>query len=295
MLLRCIILPLAALLLTLPARSQKVTRYSQLWKVTGKGLPAPSYLFGTMHSIGGSFVDSFPAIGQSLSKAKVFVCESLPTNAEDYSDLLYFPADDSLQRYMSASAYDTLMVFFRSKLKGEDSTYLSQIPRLKPQAANQLILDLKSEESSGNSAPAEAGIDQFLKEKAQKLGMNVSALETPREQVMALNSSAALHDQASRLAGRVSGHSGETDNQHQLLQTSIYRSRLIPYYFNYSLQSQFEKAMVGERNKKWMEKIPAIIAKEPAFIAVGKDHLISKEGLIMLLRKAGYTVTNVPL
>lgn len=44
-----------------------------------------------------------------------------------------------------------------------------------------------------------------------------------------------------------------------------------------------------------MEKIPAIIAKEPAFIAVGNDHLISEEGLIMLLRNAGYKVTNIPL
>ncbi len=32
----------------------------------------------------------------------------------------------------------------------------------------------------------------------------------------------------------------------------------------------------------------------PAFIAVGNDHLISAQGLIMLLRKAGYTVTNIP-
>ncbi len=289
------ILPLAALLLAIPARSQQSTRYSQLWKVTGKGLPAPSFLFGTMHNIGGTFVDSFPAISRSLAKTKVFVCEALPSTGDDYSDLLHFPANDSLQRYMTATDFDTVMQFFRSKLTGEDTVFLAQLPRLKPQAVNQLILEFKSEGTSGNAAPAEAGLDDHLKSLAGQQGMRITALETIRDQVVALSASAAVKDQASKLAGRVSGRSGEADNQFQLDKATEYRSRRIPYHFDYPLTSQFEKAVAGSRNKKWMEKIPAIIAKEPAFIAVGNDHLISEEGLIMLLRNAGYKVTNIPL
>ena len=48
-----------------------------------------------------------------------------------------------------------------------------------------------------------------------------------------------------------------------------------------------------DRNKKWMNHIPTYIANKSTFIAVGALHLPGKDGLINLLREAGYTVEQV--
>lgn len=51
------------------------------------------------------------------------------------------------------------------------------------------------------------------------------------------------------------------------------------------------QAMLGLRNHKWMERIPGIMDAQPALIVVGALHLAGPDGLISLLRNAGYSVT----
>ena len=51
--------------------------------------------------------------------------------------------------------------------------------------------------------------------------------------------------------------------------------------------------LVDERNYDWLAKIEKHIKQEPSFIAVGALHLPGNDGLINLLRKAGYKVKAV--
>jgi uncharacterized protein YbaP (TraB family) len=55
----------------------------------------------------------------------------------------------------------------------------------------------------------------------------------------------------------------------------------------------FEEAMVTSRNKVMATNAAPILAGGNVFIAVGALHLPGPEGLVELLRKAGYTVTAV--
>ena len=48
--------------------------------------------------------------------------------------------------------------------------------------------------------------------------------------------------------------------------------------------------LVDERNRDWLPKIEEKIKQEACFIAVGALHLPGNDGLINLLRKAGYKV-----
>ena len=48
-----------------------------------------------------------------------------------------------------------------------------------------------------------------------------------------------------------------------------------------------------ERNLKWMTKLPDMMSQKSSFIAVGCLHLVGEDGLINLLRKAGYKVEAV--
>ncbi len=53
---------------------------------------------------------------------------------------------------------------------------------------------------------------------------------------------------------------------------------------------EMTQSLVSDRNKGWMKHIPIYIKNKSTFIAVGALHLPGEEGLIQLLRDAGYTV-----
>jgi uncharacterized protein YbaP (TraB family) len=48
-----------------------------------------------------------------------------------------------------------------------------------------------------------------------------------------------------------------------------------------------------DRNRKWMEILPDLMFESPSFIAVGALHLPGENGLINLLRRQGFRVTEV--
>lgn len=54
--------------------------------------------------------------------------------------------------------------------------------------------------------------------------------------------------------------------------------------------NEMMQSMLTDRNKDWMKHIPRYIKSKSTFIAVGAVHLSGEEGLIQLLRNAGYTV-----
>ena len=59
------------------------------------------------------------------------------------------------------------------------------------------------------------------------------------------------------------------------------------------MSPEARKLMLDDRNIKWLEIMPAMMRKESVFFAVGAAHLPGKNGVIELLRKAGYTVKAV--
>jgi uncharacterized protein YbaP (TraB family) len=59
------------------------------------------------------------------------------------------------------------------------------------------------------------------------------------------------------------------------------------------MNAKAKKYMLEERNQNWVKLLPAMMQKESLFVAVGSAHLAGEEGVINLLRKAGYQVKPV--
>lgn len=55
------------------------------------------------------------------------------------------------------------------------------------------------------------------------------------------------------------------------------------------------EVMLDNRNILWMEQIPSLMDQSSVFIAVGALHLYGTNGLVQLLRYAGYTVKPLNL
>ena len=55
----------------------------------------------------------------------------------------------------------------------------------------------------------------------------------------------------------------------------------------------YEEVLLLQRNRNWIPVMQGLMAEETVFFAVGAGHLAGEEGVIALLRKAGYTMTPV--
>ena len=51
--------------------------------------------------------------------------------------------------------------------------------------------------------------------------------------------------------------------------------------------------LLTNRNKNWISKISEYSKQQPTFFGVGAGHLAGENGVIKLLRKAGYSVEAV--
>lgn len=59
------------------------------------------------------------------------------------------------------------------------------------------------------------------------------------------------------------------------------------------LYAGFEDILLNDRNKNWIPVISEMMYTKPTFIAVGAGHLAGEMGVLNLLRKEGYTVSSV--
>jgi uncharacterized protein len=56
---------------------------------------------------------------------------------------------------------------------------------------------------------------------------------------------------------------------------------------------KYDDLLLKNRNKNWVKQLKQIMENKSVFVAVGAGHLVGNDGLISLLKKAGYNV--VPL
>jgi uncharacterized protein YbaP (TraB family) len=55
----------------------------------------------------------------------------------------------------------------------------------------------------------------------------------------------------------------------------------------------YENLLLANRNKNWIPVMQSAMAKNPCFFAVGAGHLPGPEGVIALLRRAGFRVRPI--
>src|SRR5580704_5623359 len=89
--------------------SQKSTaQHTVLWKITRPGHPQVSWLAVTFHTLGESFIDSFPIIKEKLLASELFISEA-PTDRKAILDAIDArPATDTLKSMVSAQQLDQI-------------------------------------------------------------------------------------------------------------------------------------------------------------------------------------------
>jgi uncharacterized protein YbaP (TraB family) len=126
---------------------------------------------------------------------------------------------------------------------------------------------------------------------ALKAKKNIEGLETPDQQLMALNS-IPNDSVVMELLADVDNFNQTKAEFKQLIAT--YRSQNLQELYNMITGSngigQDKSILLDDRNVQWIGKMQQMMQQNPTFFAVGAGHLWGDKGLITLLRNKGYTV-----
>jgi uncharacterized protein YbaP (TraB family) len=269
---------------------------SLLWKVSGNGLNSPSWIFGTHHLFPVSFLDSVAGVKQAFEQSEQMVGELLMNDmaamAVEIQKAGMMPPDSTWQMLLSEDDYrlvdERLTAFFGAGLQA--------FGMFKPSMVSLTYTAVFYQKIFPQVNPAE-GADMWFQQQSVSRGIPIIGLETVQEQMDIFDMS-SLKRQAADLVCMLQNMDFTEEDAQRL--NRLYRSADltgIGEIFREDgpcpMSAEQEVALNDARNKRWLEKLPAIMAEKSTFVAVGCAHLVGEQGLLAGLEKAGYTVEAV--
>lgn len=259
-----------------------------LWKVSGNGLEAPSFLFGTIHQIER---DRFfwPAYTQAaFSRTEQLVLEINISNPLVMVQVLtqgIMQDKQTLRDLLTPSEYQRLETFF------EDSVgmALSTMNRLKPMLVSSAMLPKMADGPT-------TSYEQEFATMAKTQNMGVKGLEKVSDQ-MDVFDEIPYEEQAQYLIEMVD--SFEVQKAQLRIMVDYYVAEDLIGLVNFMAgtgemeMAGFEEALLVGRNKNWIPKMEKMMHQKPSFFAFGAGHLWGEYGIVQLLREAGYTVESL--
>lgn len=296
-----ILTALALLLATLGTQAQL------LYKITGNGLKAPSYIVGTYHLAPVSFVDSIPGIRQAMAETQQTYGELIMEELLGADSLaimqqaMMMPDGMTIDKLLSADEMSRLNAFMK-EIMGMDMTnpmLAQQMGKLSPSALSNTLSLLHYIKKTGGF-DAQNQFDNYFQKEAHAQGKGVGGLETMAFQIGVLFNGQSLERQKELLMCQVD-NADFMDKMAEGVIRAFYSQNLdaIMDAMNEKLHNscdsrpEEEEILIYKRNADWLTKMPAIMAQKPTLFAVGAGHLPGEKGVLHLLRQVGYTVEGV--
>lgn len=254
---------------------------SLLWEVSGNGLTKPSYLYGTIHMIcGGDYFLSDKAKKAFAASEKLVLEIDLSDPKEMTAMQQMAMGKEPLDKTLTPEQLSKLDVI----LKKTTGMTVQQVNSFSLTTVMSLIFvktfgcnDIKLYEM------------EFIT-LAKNRNLKIAGLETVKSQFEILEN-AYTNDEMLAMLSEASPDETVVlvDNYKKENIEEIYKNTTSENLMNENTKNK----MVDQRNKNWVTQMPELMKQQPTFFAVGAAHLSGEEGVIKLLRKAGYTVKPV--
>lgn len=270
--------------------SGKSNEGSVFWEVSGNGLTEPSYLFGTYHLLGSSYVDSLKVVMQKFNQSKAFAGE-LKIDSTIIPKMSEAAAlkGTTLDKILLKDDY-ALTAQWLKELSGYD---LSMFNTVNPMTVSIVLLAFVQQQVfPQNPSSPELIMDEYFQQLAKKSGKQITGLETVEDQINAIYLQFSYDRQAELLMDQVKQK--DKVGQDLLHMTTIYKKSdfeaIMKIMYGGSFTKTEAEVILDNRNLNWMKQLPALMQQSSVFVAVGALHLSGTNGLVQLLRNDGYTV-----
>lgn len=296
------ILLLAALIVGFACNTQAQI----LYRISGKGLESPSYIVGTYHLAPSSFADSIPGMKSAIEGTQQ-VCGELdlmdafkPENTARMMKARMLPEGITLSSLLTAEQLERLnallLEVMGSNLK--DETFAAQVENITPVALSTTLSVTAYMKEMPSYNPMDL-IDNYFQTLALQNGKSVKGFETvdfqmgvlydvPLEkQVDDLMCLVDNFEEAQKMANRITT-AYFTQNLQQIDAVLEEESEM-----NCGTSEEDEETLIYNRNRNWVEMMPEMMAEQPTLFVVGAAHLCGEQGVLKLLKEAGYTIEGV--
>jgi uncharacterized protein YbaP (TraB family) len=266
--------------------------HHSLWKVEGGSNTV--FLLGSIHVLKAADFPLAAPLQEAFSNAQVAVFE---TDMEKLADRRVrerlaskakLPDGETLKQRLSAETYAALASHAK-----EVGLPMKSLESMKPPMA-AIALTLEALTKMG--ADPEKGLDQYFYGLARKDGKPTVGLESvdfqidlatsfsPEEENLVVTKSLDDLDKIKQKYGEMvqAWRTGDSAAIESLLNEIL---RGAPALF---------KKLVTDRNKRWIPKIEELLRGErSAIVIVGVGHLVGSEGVVELLKKNGWKITQL--
>lgn len=268
-----------------------------LWKVSGNGAKGDSYLFGTHHVAPYTIMDEVKGFNDALKSVDAVIGEidmiNLDAQAMTKSTMQHAiaPADSTLSKVFTTAQLDSINTILGKYSQGQLRTEM--LEAMKPALISTTLAMLQTQTVFPDFDQSQQ-LDAKVQQRGHQGGKAIGAFETVEEQLSFLLDT-PISEQAKQLMSGVRDDDKAADMAKNL--ANAYMSQNLPDIKAIMDETEDEpdamKALIDDRNKRWVAKLGEILPQQTVLVAVGVGHLPGKNGLIKLLQDKGYTVTPV--
>jgi uncharacterized protein YbaP (TraB family) len=273
-----------------------------LWRIDRPG-GASSYLFGTAHVTDDRVHALSPAVKAAFADAKRLALEvadlsgeAMSRGLQDVGDIFRLPPGRTLKSDLPPADYEALAAILKLRQVPEGS-----MDALKPWWVELTMLSLPQCEHTRQLVGLKP-LDLRLADEAKSRGIPVVGLETIEDQLRAMDR-VPRETQLARLKSSILYYDRNEDLFETLVQRYVARDISVIWALDVYLSERlgiprtvlapYEQELIIRRNHRMRDAALPLLEEGGLFIGVGAMHLIGKEGLVELLRRAGYTLTAV--
>jgi uncharacterized protein len=263
-----------------------------LWRVSGKNLSKPSYIFGTMHMICANDIELSDSLKSAIQNSdNVYLELDMDDMWQMMGAMMHMnmKGDTTLSDLLTPEDYKKVKNYFKDH---DGLIPFSMMERYKPLLVESMIME--------QAKPCDnmIVIEQLVMNEAKKSGKEIKGLETFDYQ-LAIFDKIPYKLQAQQLVQMVDeakAGSGADEDEVKVL-TDAYRKQELNKMDELTKADpsigEFTDILLYDRNANWSKKLQELMPGSGLVIAVGAGHLPGLKGVLNLLRQAGYTVEPV--
>jgi uncharacterized protein YbaP (TraB family) len=274
-------------LFALSAKAQSSLEKTLLWQITGPGITAPSYLYGTIHLMCPQDI-----IVSTALRAKFYATKQLyleldmddPSLMTKTMAQMNMKNDTTLKQLLLPAQYDSVAARFKQ---------LTNMPLEMMQTMKPVLLESVVYPTLLGCQGAEAWEQKFM-QMAKVNNMQVKGLEQVEDQLKIFDAM-PYSVQAEGFAETILNIDSVKKSFAGML--DLYKQKDLEGLNKMTGESEqltaYNDLLLTNRNTKWIPEIIEQAKLKPTFFAVGAAHLGNDNGVINLLRQQGYTVAPV--
>lgn len=278
-----------------PKSTYKHLDNTLLWKISGKGLKQPSYLYGTMHVLcaeDATVSDSLKFVIKNCDQ--IYFELDLDNFGELTGILKYVRMNDGtkLSELLTPEEYARVEAYFK-----KNNLPLSMFSRVKPYFISSLIgeqmMSCDQNDGSQSFLSQKNGMEELIMRESKQYNKEIKGLETTEFQASIFDS-IPYKKQAKDLVTYIDS----IDSYRQVTKEMIdvYRKQDLEQMDSLmnktdpGMEDYMDLLLYG-RNRHWVAQMPDLMKEKSILFAVGAGHLPGEQGVINLLRQKGYKVT----